>query len=209
MKVIHLDLETTGLDWNTCHIVSVAMIADDTNNRKPLEELPTFHKLLQRHSYSGEPRALAMHRKMFEEIANSNHETRNVIFHGTLANEMAKWLELLKWGNTFNICGKNVAGFDFNFLASKAVPDNYFSRKGSSVILHNSYYNQLTFRGRVIDIGTLYTDFDSDESVPATQDCINRSKLNIEGSNHDALGDCIISVQLLRKHIDMMKSLRG
>lgn len=209
MKVIHLDLETTGLDWNTCHVVSVAMVADDTNNRMPLEELPKFYKKLRRHSYSGEPRALAMHRQLFDDIANN---TPDVIFHSEIASEMAQWLCNLNWGDKFNICGKNVAGFDFNFLALRTVSDhcyNCFSRQGASIYIRDSLQQKYQFRGRVIDIGTLYADFDDDESIPSTQQCIDRSGLKIEGSVHDALDDCMISVKLLRRHIDYTKQLRG
>lgn len=86
-----------------------------------------------------------------------------------------------------NIAGKNAAGFDIPFLKaltkqSESLQLGYF---------HVSY--------RVLDPALLYFDPNQDTALPNLTTCLKRAKIDTEVT-HDALGDAMLIVQLLRKY---------
>ena len=55
MKYISIDVETTGLNPETCQILSFAAVVEDTKNRDvPVEELPFFYKIFNLEYIKGE-----------------------------------------------------------------------------------------------------------------------------------------------------------
>ena len=42
MRIVSIDTETTGLDYDTCQILQVGAVIEDTINVRPLDELPRF-----------------------------------------------------------------------------------------------------------------------------------------------------------------------
>jgi len=60
MKYVSIDIETTGLDSETCQILQIGAVIEDTANPKPLDELPKFMCILEHETYSGQPTALSM-----------------------------------------------------------------------------------------------------------------------------------------------------
>ena len=76
MKYVSIDLETTGLDPETCDIIEIGAVIDDLEARGeqgearlPIKDLPKFHAYVVKESYQGEPYALSMHPKIFKRIA--------------------------------------------------------------------------------------------------------------------------------------------
>ena len=72
MKYVSIDIETTGLNPDTCNTLEFGAVLEDTVNWKLLEELPTFRRVLRPPVavgiYCVEPSAVTMHTKLFEEI---------------------------------------------------------------------------------------------------------------------------------------------
>ena len=71
MRLVSIDLETTGLDPRCCDIIEFGAVAFDSDKPDiPVEELPTFHAYIVRAVYQGEPFALGMHAAIFKRIAD-------------------------------------------------------------------------------------------------------------------------------------------
>jgi len=68
MKYISIDLETTGLDPENCQILTIGAVIEDTNNIKPMEELPTFHAAILHRRIEGSPFAINMNKEIIESI---------------------------------------------------------------------------------------------------------------------------------------------
>lgn len=68
MKYISIDIETTGLNPETCDVLEVGAYLEDTTNPLPREELPFWHRYIWKENYRGEPFALAMNVNIFKKI---------------------------------------------------------------------------------------------------------------------------------------------
>lgn len=71
MKYVSIDIETTGLNPETCEILSIGAIVEDTNKKLSFDEIPKFHcaiKKASRDIVSGEIYALNMNRDLIEKI---------------------------------------------------------------------------------------------------------------------------------------------
>ena len=66
MRYVSIDIETTGLNPETCQIIEFGAVIDNDTN----DEFPTFHRYIKHHSYQGEPRALSMHARIFRALAD-------------------------------------------------------------------------------------------------------------------------------------------
>ncbi len=176
MKYVSIDLETTGLDRKRDQILMVAMIVEDTKNKLPREKLPTFACFVQHGRYEGSPFALWLNGWIFEALAKKD-ESKYPIY--SAHQWPAKALEFL--GQHFGderavAAGKNVAGFDIQFL-----PDEIKNR----------------FIHRTIDPGSAFMNWDLDK--PQSLDEIKKN-LGIDGEvTHDAVDDAWDVIQVLRR----------
>ena len=67
MRKIALDIETTGLNPETCQILSIGAVIEDTQKQLAFEEIPKFHCAIlknERDIISGEIYALNMDRDL-------------------------------------------------------------------------------------------------------------------------------------------------
>jgi DNA polymerase III epsilon subunit-like protein len=69
MKYISIDLETTGLDPQNCQILQIGAVIEDTNEVKPISELPKFNCVIEHPHYSGSAFAINMNMNLIEIIA--------------------------------------------------------------------------------------------------------------------------------------------
>lgn len=67
LPYVSIDLETTGLDDEFCQILEIGAVFD--NWTKPVEELPTFHRIVTHETIIGQPYALSMHPHLLRLIA--------------------------------------------------------------------------------------------------------------------------------------------
>jgi len=186
MKYVALDLETTGLDPKEDQILQISMVVEDTNNIKPLLELPHWTAYIQHERYSGNSYALAMNYWILDILSGRQtcdndypiipmaYFEFDCGFRGPTANE---FLTEHFGDERITVAGKNVAGFDLPFL-----PLNLRRR----------------FRHRVLDPGTLFVDFKEDKCVPDLNNCLLRSGDPLGNVAHDAREDALAVIQALR-----------
>jgi exonuclease I len=192
MTYVSIDIETTGLDPETCQVVEIAAVVDDLSDT-PIEELPAFRYVCVRDAYVGEPYALAMHARLFEQIALRAY--RHIDGHayeewwdkpGHFSTHFTNWLRPLGINpRDFVVTGKNFANFDARFL-----------RRMSGVNEHIRWHH------RILDPGSMYAR-STDDQLPSTGECCERAGIHpadiIDGSAHEALFDARVVVALVRE----------
>lgn len=190
MRYVSIDIETTGLNPETCQIIEFAAVADDLKKQEPIQTLPTFQTYVQHQVYAGEPYALGLHQKIWQKLARPNDEIK-VTTPEMLFKEFFDWLLSIGFqakpvcdGNTcsmqvkINVAGKNFANFDNRFLSK--LPNNL-----------------VKFNHRILDPCMLYFDPTIDEILPSTEECMKRASMEGEVA-HTALEDALVVCKLLR-----------
>ena len=204
MKFISIDIETTGLDPESCQILQIGAVIEDTQNVLPYDQLPKFQCIVENDSYTGSPFALSLNSwilKILGGLENKTKEERlayrkehNILPIGLVAKSFQMWLITNGFpceatgGVKINAAGKNFASFDKVFL--QKLPN-----WGSSIQI----------RQRIIDPAILLIDWQADESLPNLQKCMNRCGLSGEVT-HDALQDALDVVRVIRLVTDEYKS---
>ena len=197
MKYVSIDIETTGLDLETCQVLSIGAVIEDTRNTKPLNELPIFHGVIVSEHISGQPYGINMNKDLIEDIVyyqTSNDSERfdleklkGVKFYKKDTIVKAFYDFLLENGIEpdgdvvhITAAGKNFATFDLKFL--ERLP---------------RWKQWIRVRQRIIDPSILFTDWDNDESLPGLSKCKERCGLPPEVA-HDAVEDAMDVISLLR-----------
>lgn len=183
-KFVSIDIETTGLDPDTCDIIEIGAVIDDT--LEPLDNSPTFHCYVapeNNKDYRGEPYALSMHSEIFKRIALASPTDNEVLHPKFIAVEFHKWLSDsgLKSciGDRVVVAGKNFAGFDDQFL--KRLPN------------FNRYVPRYH---RILDPGMLFWE-PTDIAPPDLKTCMERAGIKGEVA-HTALDDAKMVARLIQ-----------
>ena len=196
MKYISIDIETTGLDPETCQVIQIGAVIEDTLDPKPIEELPKFQCLVEHAQISGSPFALNMNSEILAKLGELERGDRsdrseirkkyNILPLSLVARSIKMWLE----SNGFkaegdapisiSVAGKNFAGFDKPFL--QKLPN---------------WQGLIQIKQRVIDPAILFMDWSQDDSLPNLALCMKRA--GTEGEvTHDALQDAIDVIRVIR-----------
>lgn len=194
MKILSLDIETTGIDHDEDLILSLGAILEDTNNIKPIDELPKFHIYVDYNRLVGDLIGITMNQKNLEKIIQLRNKAYSLLNKSYVdklvnnTNELSmyfnEWIsQHATFDNNIVIAGKNVARFDLPFLESKVFGKNYF-------------YSSSKFSKRTIDPSVYFIDW-SNEVLPSTELCLARAGIKSD-VQHDALGDCINVIKLIR-----------
>jgi len=193
-----IDIETTGLNPETCDVLQFAAIIDNLSNPQPLENLPKFEALFTKDEpYCGDPHALSMHSQLFRRIAdakkNNLEKCSQTGAHFMQISELPKALfAFFKENNltsSFNgrfyvtAAGKNLGTFDLPFLRAKI-----------------KNWSGISFLQRVLDPAILYLDLSKDTQLPDMQTCLERAGMS-DTVAHTAIEDAMVVVQLLRKKL--------
>lgn len=175
---VSIDLETTGLNPESCQILEIGLVVDDWVS--PIEELPTLRLLVEHKRIVGEPFALQMNQKILHSLAVKD-ASLNYVKAENACEVMAHWLDKVGINpKKIVAAGKNFASFDLQFL--KRLP--YFD-------------DNLIFHHRSYDPAMWFMDFAEDELPPAMSTCMKRAC--IEGEvTHSAVEDAIVVVKLMR-----------
>jgi oligoribonuclease (3'-5' exoribonuclease) len=183
---VSIDIETTGLNEDTCQVLSIGAVIDDWTT--PIEELPQYHCYLDNGPIIGTAYALSMHPKILRAIATCKYYTKDgiaILEPNKVAVDFKGWLARysFSFSNTeITPAGKNFDGFDRQFL--KRLPN----------------WN-VRMKHRSIDPGNLYYDPSIDDGPPSTEVCMKRA--GIEGGvAHTALDDALMVVRLIRYWAD-------
>lgn len=177
MKYISCDIETTGLDPDTCQILQMAMVLEDTQYVCPVNDLPHLCITIGTKDgiIKGEPYAIRMNARLISEIA----EGRGMHMMDALV-AFERFVDGVKitTGKKVIMAGKNFDGFDRRFIR-RCMP---------SV--------ECMFSHKTIDPATLYWT-QKDTSLPSLDNCLARAGIT-DTVSHDALSDARQVIQVLR-----------
>lgn len=185
MILISIDLESTGLNPETCQILEMGAVITDLTKPYRYENAPKFHCFVKPNNevITGEYYALNMNKKILKAI---NEETPPYLYFykDQVAEKFANFL----WDNIididlskYNFCGKNFASFDLPFL--KKLPK----------------WDKIKYHHRMLDPGSLYFQL-GDKELPNTEECCKRAGIELsKDERHNALYDADIVIQLIRK----------
>lgn len=186
MKFVSIDIETTGLDPETCQILEFGAVIDDM--AKPMVVRPQFHRYLRHKEIHGEAFALQMNHEILLKIAQPEKWSEYKFCHPEyLAMDFLGFLEdnHMETGKGIIAAGKNFAGFDKQFLLQ--LPG--FSPKLNPIV---------RFKHRVLDPMMLYLRR-SDIEPPNMDLCMERAGLKKSDYRlHTALGDAYVVADLLK-----------
>jgi oligoribonuclease (3'-5' exoribonuclease) len=194
MRIVSIDLETTGLDPDTCEIIEFAAVLDNGDDT-PVRELDTFRFRVKKPAYSGEPYALSMHSELFKTLAESPIDAQisddMIGKPHMLGRAFGQWLTAKGVpSHNFNTVGKNFANFDARFLNRMTTGRSCFQ-----------------WNYRILDPASMFVHR-KDDALPNTAECILRALLSesfrqdyegLIGMKHTALYDAQIVVALVRE----------
>lgn len=184
MSYVSIDIETTGLDPDTCQVLEVGAIFEDW--KSPIDTLPEFRQILKYTELRGNPFALALNANLLKQIANPQPEHCQP---HELGQRLANWVRACGLDPMdLTAAGKNFASFDMQFL--KRLP-----KFGESV----------KFKHRILDPAILYWQFD-DERLPGSATCYQRAGLDDKVA-HTAVEDARAVVRLIRARIHLLKGV--
>ncbi|MHC4121626.1 MAG: 3'-5' exonuclease [Planctomycetota bacterium] len=177
-KFVSVDIETTGLDPETCQTIEIgAVIADWNDPEAPTSE---FHCYVLHPQYKGDPYALSMHPHIFRSIAR---DEGRILPAEHVMPELHEWLaEHFGHVGPYTVAGKNFAGFDQKFLDK--LP------QGPGKMFHH----------RVLDPGCMFWNPFVDEVPPNQKTCLERAGIADEVT-HNALDDARQVVSLIQAHV--------
>jgi len=180
VKLLSIDIETTGLDPATCSTLEVGCVLFDPQpdlNATPQErKWKTFERLIEHSRIQGEPYALQLNADILAELAGVEKTHIQIVKAAELGPQVAQWLRLegVNAENKATIVGKNYDSFDRQFL--NRVPG------------WNEFISPLVER-RTLDVGSLYFN-PEDGKVVNLESCLK--KIGIDTSvNHRALDDAL------------------
>jgi oligoribonuclease len=222
MRYVSIDLETTGLDPENCQVLSIGAVIEDTNDIKPLDELPTFHGVIKRRAISGETYAINMNRDLIQTMVNYMEsrveeektwieDTTGMRFYDEqeIVQEFYYWLAQ----NGFIDFNEPSSGGYVTMRDGQMVPA--ITNKTKPVHITAAGKNFATFdlkfleklprwkqlikvRQRILDPSILYINWTEDESLPSLGTCKRRANLPEEIA-HNAVEDSKDVILLLRK----------
>jgi oligoribonuclease (3'-5' exoribonuclease) len=176
---VSIDIETTGLNPDTCQVLEVAAVIEDW--KSDIDALPVFHRLIEHDQIVGEPFALALNHRILAELAKPPGECETLRCEPwEVRGLLASFLERYKIDPDEAIlaAGKNFSGFDRPFL--NRLP-----------------HFDLKFHHRVIDPGMAYWNPLIDETPPDTKTCKERAGIQGEVS-HRAVDDARDIIRIIR-----------
>jgi hypothetical protein len=88
LPYVSIDIETTGLNPETCQTLEVGAVMDDW--KSPIDQLPVFRRVFSYDEVSGSPFAMALNANLLKTIANRPQEEQQSMPREALATWMDK-----------------------------------------------------------------------------------------------------------------------
>ena len=165
MQVVYIDVETTGLDPETCQVLEVGCLVDDLS--RPFDPI-TWSTYVKHDVIRGQIDALAMH-------ASWIHKCKDGIYPVQVCYSLSGFLAKHVTPGQCWLGGKNVA-FDIAFLAK--LPG--FKLEGLRLTI-----TDWKFRSRFVDPGMLFFK----NGIPSLQEICDQNGILYQA--HTVLGDCV------------------
>lgn len=221
MKYVSIDIETTGIDNETTQTLSIGLVVEDTNDIKPLAELPQLEIAIIRERIEGEIFAINMNRQLIADIleykmARSDEERKEIetrtgreyMYEEDVVKRIFQFLwdaGALDGKMDFTGHMEVVNGKSYPALTSKMKP-YYFNGAGKNFANFDNKFLErlprwkqcLKARGRTLDPSVLYIDWQNDDAAPGLSLCKERAGLG-GVVTHNAIEDAMDVVMLFRK----------
>ena len=78
MKYVSIDIETTGLDPETCQVLQIGAVIEDTEQVLPIDQLPKFNCIVENQSYTGSPYALWLNSNLLKKLGDMESLKKDV-----------------------------------------------------------------------------------------------------------------------------------
>jgi oligoribonuclease (3'-5' exoribonuclease) len=189
MRMVAIDIETTGLDPEQDQILEFGAIIFD-----PFDEsvaAPSFQRYIIHDRIQGDAFALAMNGEILSRIAKPEEKYKYCsmeilgahFFEFLIENDFPRTnkIKTIPTGGGFvstrnalesiTICGKNAASFDLQFLK------------------RTKFIDYIPIKHRILDVGSLYF-IPGDDVLPDLAKCMSRAGV-IGDVEHNALSDCL------------------
>jgi len=217
MKYVSIDIETTGLDYENNHILSIGAIIEDTKNPLSFEDSPKFHgAIMRRGDVTGSFFALNLNRDLIETISNfqetKDKEKKDKIIEEAgmefyYEDEIVEAMFRFFWDNDigregFNndnlLDGRMITVEDgkvYPMLTSK-IPKMYFNVAGKNFGTFDLRFLEtlprwkqiFRPRAKILDPAILNVNWNKDDALPGLALCKERVGINKEVT-HNALED--------------------
>lgn len=221
MLYVSIDIETSGLNSDSNHVLSIGAIIEDTTKKLPYEELPKFNAIVLQNNIQGSPRAITMNKEIISlmgdylegtdvvrELLNNNSGYKfytedevvkhffDFLFVNGFGYDLITGAPTIRRvdGKTLPMIGSNTKPITIN------VAGKNFGTFDKLFLEELPWWKKLIrTRSRVIDPSVLFVDWSNDDALPSLTKCKERA--NIEGIvTHNALEDAWDVIELLRKH---------
>jgi len=221
MLYVSIDIETSGLNSDSNHVLSIGAIIEDTTKKLPYEELPKFNAIVLQNNIQGSPRAITMNKEIISlmgdylegtdvvrELLNNNSGYKfytedevvkhffDFLFVNGFGYDLITGAPTIRRvdGKTLPMIGSNTKPITIN------VAGKNFGTFDKLFLEELPWWKKLIrTRSRVIDPSVLFVDWSNDNALPSLTKCKERA--NIEGIvTHNALEDAWDVIELLRKH---------
>lgn len=189
IKLVSIDVETTGKHHGFNQIIEFGAVVDDWNHVKPIAQLPTFQSFMIHDQYVCDPYAAYLNRRIFGKLCGEAALAQGESM-GTPSQVFANFYQFLldqgfephyKTGAIqFVAVGKNFQAFDLKFL--EETPE---------------WTERFRPRSRTYDPAILYHDQKLDDLPPDMATCLERAGLD-EMVDHRALPDALQALKLIR-----------
>jgi oligoribonuclease len=222
MIYISIDIETSGLNPDSNHVLSIGAIIEDTTKKLPYEDLPKFNAVVLQHNIQGSPRAITMNKEiisMMGDYLEGTDEVREILNNNSgykfyTEDEVAKEFYYFLDENGFSQGLHNNSGGYVEIKDGKHRPAMNNGTKPITINVAGKNFGTfdklfleelpwwkklIRTRSRIIDPSILFCDWNEDNALPSLIKCKERA--NIEGIvTHNALEDAWDVIELLRKN---------
>lgn len=221
MVYVSIDIETSGLNSDMNHVLSIGAIIEDTEKKLPFEEIPKFNAIVLQNNIQGSPRAITMNKEIISlmgEYLEGKDEVREQLKlkSGYQFFEEDEVIKEFYWWLDENGLGHGLIDNSGGYIEVKNGKHRpMINGATKSITLNVAGKNFGTFdklflqelpwwqklirtRQRVLDPAILCVDWKEDTSLPSLTQCKERT--NVEGIvTHNALEDAWDVIQVLRK----------
>ena len=216
MIYVSIDIETSGLNHDMNHVLSIGAIIEDTNKKLPYEELPKFNAIVLQNNIQGSPRAITMNKEiisLMSEYLEGSNEVRESLNNSSgyqfyEEEDVIKEFYIFLWNNGFSALDSlstHVNGKLTPIIDSRTKPITLNVAGKNFGTFDKLFLQELPWwqklirtRQRVLDPAILCVDWVNDTSLPSLTTC--KERMNVEGIvTHNALEDAWDVIEILRK----------
>ena len=219
MIYVSIDIETSGLNHDMNHVLSIGAIIEDTTKKLPYDELPKFNAIVLQNNIQGSPRAITMNKEIISligEYLEGKEEVRQQLVESSgyqffeedeVVKEFYWWLEANGYFQSNNSNGyvEMKDGYMRPTINGSTRPITINVAGKNFGTFDKLFLQELPWwqklirtRQRVLDPAILCVDWVNDTSLPSLTVC--KERMNVDGIvTHNALEDAWDVIEILRK----------